>query len=301
MIYYKIPATSANMGPGFDCMGMAFDMYNIIGMQETDSGLSIEMRGIGSENLPTDKSNLAFTSAKYFFDNAGYSPKGLKIKIHNDIPIARGLGSSSSIIIGAMLCANEMAKTGLEKTEILNIASKLETHPDNIAPAMLGGIVVGAVNESGIMCKKILPKHDLAAVCLIPSYEIKTDDARKILPQDITMSDSIHNISRLSLMLLSLQDGDYETLKKSCSDRLHQPYRKNLIKEYDEFMDISKRYGSIASFISGSGSTLMSLCKKENANFLHEKLCEKFVDGNSKNAVKILHPDLNGACRTSEI
>lgn len=299
MIYYKVPATTANMGPGFDSMGMALELYNKLGMEETGSGLEIKMQGIGSDTLPKDETNLCYKAAKYFFDKVNYPLKGLKIEIYNQIPIARGLGSSSSIIVGALMCANEIAKTNFDKAQILNISGEIENHPDNIAPAVMGGIVVGAVEKTQVLYKKVLPKDDLSAVCLIPNYELKTEDARKILPKNLERADAIYNISRTALVVLALQTGDYDLLTKACHDKLHQPYRKKLIKEYDAFMKITMENGSIASFISGSGSTLMSLCKKAEEQKIFNELKTYFLEQDKNNMVKILKPQLDGAIKAN--
>ena len=275
MVSYKVPATSANIGPGFDCLGMAVNIYNTISFEETDKGLEIEVIGDGSDTVPLDENNMAYETAKYFFDKVGYKFKGLKIKIHNYIPIARGLGSSSSIVIGALLCANDIAGTNMSKDEILNIANEIEGHPDNVTPALVGSITASVILGDTVEYKKIIPPDMLDTIVLIPEYEMSTNEARKILPKTYDRQDCIYNISRASLLIMAMITSDYELLSKVVDDKIHQPYRKSLIKEYDFFENIMKSNGALATFISGSGSTLMAFCHKTMSQELYEILKEE--------------------------
>lgn len=280
MVSYKVPATSANIGPGFDCLGMAVNIYNTISFEETDKGLEIEVIGDGSDTVPLDENNMAYETAKYFFDKVGYKFKGLKIKIHNYIPIARGLGSSSSIVIGALLCANDIAGTNMSKDEILNIANEIEGHPDNVTPALVGSITASVILGDTVEYKKIIPPDMLDTIVLIPEYEMSTNEARKILPKTYDRQDCIYNISRASLLIMAMITSDYELLSKVVDDKIHQPYRKSLIKEYDFFENIMKSNGALATFISGSGSTLMAFCHKTMSQELYEILkeeCKKII------------------------
>ncbi|EHL10640.1 homoserine kinase [Peptoanaerobacter stomatis] len=297
MVSYKVPATSANIGPGFDCLGMAVNIYNTISFEETDKGLEIEVIGDGSDTVPLDENNMAYETAKYFFDKVGYKFKGLKIKIHNYIPIARGLGSSSSIVIGALLCANDIAGTNMSKDEILNIANEIEGHPDNVTPALVGSITASVILGDTVEYKKIMPPDMLDTIVLIPEYEMSTNEARKILPKTYDRQDCIYNISRASLLIMAMITSDYELLSKVVDDKIHQPYRKSLIKEYDFFENIMKSNGALATFISGSGSTLMAFCHKTMSQELYEILKEECKKNNIKGTIKILSPVKEGAIK----
>lgn len=297
MVSYKVPATSANIGPGFDCLGMAVNIYNTISFEETDKGLEIEVIGDGSDTVPLDENNMAYETAKYFFDKVGYKFKGLKIKIHNYIPIARGLGSSSSIVIGALLCANDIAGTNMSKDEILNIANEIEGHPDNVTPALVGSITASVILGDTVEYKKIIPPDMLDTIVLIPEYEMSTNEARKILPKTYDRQDCIYNISRASLLIMAMITSDYELLSKVVDDKIHQPYRKSLIKEYDFFENIMKSNGALATFISGSGSTLMAFCHKTMSQELYEILKEECKKNNIKGTIKILSPVKEGAIK----
>ena len=234
---------------------------------------------------------------KYFFDKVGYKFKGLKIKIHNYIPIARGLGSSSSIVIGALLCANDIAGTNMSKDEILNIANEIEGHPDNVTPALVGSITASVILGDTVEYKKIIPPDMLDTIVLIPEYEMSTNEARKILPKTYDRQDCIYNISRASLLIMAMITSDYELLSKVVDDKIHQPYRKSLIKEYDFFENIMKSNGALATFISGSGSTLMAFCHKTMSQELYEILKEECKKNNIKGTIKILSPVKEGAIK----
>lgn len=294
---YKVPATSANIGPGFDCLGMAVNIYNTISFDEIDSGLDISVTGDGSDVIPLDESNMAYETAKYFFDKVGYTPKGLKIQIHNYIPIARGLGSSSSIVVGSLLCANDIAKTNFNIQEILNIANEIEGHPDNVTPALVGSITASVILDGKVEYKKITPPDMLDTIVLIPSYEMSTAQARKILPRIYDREDCIYNVSRASLLIMAMITSDYDLLSKVVDDKIHQPYRKSLIAEYDFFQETMKKKGALASFISGSGSTLMAFCHKSMSQEIFEGLKEECAKNDIKGDIKILSPIKEGAIK----
>lgn len=297
MVSYKIPATSANMGPGFDCLGMAVNLYNTLSFEEIENRLEISVTGDGSDKIPLDETNMAYETAKYFFDKVGYTPSGLKINIHNDIPISRGLGSSSSIVIGALLCANDISKTNLTTQQLLNIANEIEGHPDNVTPALVGGITASVILDEKVEYKKITPPDMLDTIVLIPEYELSTQIARKILPTVYARQDCIYNISRASLLIMAMITSDYELLSKVVDDKIHQPYRKTLIKEYDFFENIMKKYGALSTFISGSGSTLMAFCHKSKSEKLYEILNKECYKENIQAKVQILTPVEQGAIK----
>ena len=299
MVSYKVPATSANIGPGFDCLGMAVNIYNTISFEEIDSGLEITVDGDGSDIIPLDEKNMAYVTAMYFFNKVGYKPRGLKIHIHNYIPIARGLGSSSSIVVGALLCANDISGANLSIGELLNVANEIEGHPDNVTPALVGSITASVILDNKVEYKKITPPDMLDALVLIPDYKMSTTEVRKILPRIYDREDCIYNISRASLLIMAMITSDYELLSKVVDDKIHQPYRKSLIKEYDFFEKTMKDSGALATFISGSGSTLMAFCHKSSSQEICEKLkleCEK---AGIKGTIKILSPIKDGAIKIS--
>ncbi len=266
MIRIKVPATSANMGPGFDCLGVALDLYNIFEIEEIEAGLEI----IGCEDSYGGATNLIYTSMQRCFQKTGYQPKGLRIKIESDIPISRGLGSSAACIVGGILAANQLSGGRLSKEELLEIANEIEGHPDNVAPALLGGMVIAIQEQGKVFYDKISLSDNLGFCALIPDFTLSTKDARAVLPQSLTYKDAIYNISRASLLVTALANGKHELIRFACEDALHQPYRRCLIPDYDEILDKCRDLNCLGVFLSGAGPTIMALYDKSALSISHE-------------------------------
>lgn len=292
MIRVRVPATSANMGPGFDCLGIALTMYNHFSIEEVESGLYID----GCEDAYRNENNLIYVAMQKCFEKIGYIPKtkGLRISLRSDIPISRGLGSSASCIVGGVLAANEIAKGNLSKKEILEIASDIEGHPDNITPAVLGGMTVSIKEGNQIYYEKINLPENLKFCAIIPDFKISTKDSRVILPDKISHKDGVFNIGRVSLLIAALSSGNLDLLQFACSDRLHEVYRKSLIENYKEIVDECKKLKSLCVFLSGAGPTIMAVLKEENKLFL-EYMKSYLSELDNKWIIKELKPDLNGA------
>ncbi|MCL2379146.1 MAG: homoserine kinase, partial [Defluviitaleaceae bacterium] len=212
MINLKVPATTANLGPGFDTLGMALPMYNYISMAETDNGLVIEAQGDGALDVPKDATNLVYRAADVVFQAVNYWPSGLKIRSYNNIPMARGLGSSASVIVGGMVAANHISGGKLSNEQILHMATRMEGHPDNVAPALLGGIVVSAQFDDATVYRKIPPPANMTTVVAIPDYELTTKKARDALPTKVPLGDAVYNVSRASLLMWAFINSDMELL-----------------------------------------------------------------------------------------
>lgn len=296
MYSYKVAATTANIGPGFDCMGICLDMYNTVRMEEIPSGLEITVSGRDADKIPTDDTNYAYKMANTFFEETGYPPKGLKIILENEIPIARGLGSSASIVLGAFLCANDIAKTNLDRNQILYLATKIEGHPDNVAPAMFGGFVAGSFDAktAEFTYKKLDVSSEITCIAMIPNYPVSTPAARNLLPDVYSRQDAISNVANAVLVALAFAKSDFSLLKKALKDNFHEPYRKKLIKEYDFFNQISAKNNTLGTYISGSGSTMISFCKKEKAAKFLKNLEDAFETANYKCEFKLLNIDNHG-------
>ena len=253
----KIPATSANMGVGFDSTGLAIELYNTIHFFEIEEPLIIETDK-ESPNVPKDKRNLIYRAAKYTAEKYGKKLPGLYMKQFDEIPSTRGLGSSAACIVGGICIADTLLGLGLERMEMLNIATDLEGHPDNVAPAIFGGVCISAVDDGKVVSHPIPIRDDLAVAVLIPSFTLSTKKARSVLPEQVSMADAINNISREGLLISALYSGNYELLSTALQDRLHQPYRKRLIAGYDKVTGICGECGAYASCISGAGPTILS-------------------------------------------
>jgi homoserine kinase len=263
MISIRVPATSANMGPGFDCLGVALGLYNDYEIEETAIGLEI----IGCEECYNDESNLIYISMLRCFEVLNYQPKGLRIKVNSSIPISRGLGSSAACIIAGIAAANELAGGSLTKAQILEIANEIEGHPDNVTPALLGGMVIAIQDKGKVYYDKIKLSDNLGFCALIPDFTLSTKEARAVLPSKLSYGDAIYNISRASLLVTALTNGSYDLIKYACDDALHQPYRSKLIPGYEEIVQKSKELGCLGVFLSGAGPTIMVLLPKDNNEF----------------------------------
>lgn len=262
MIRVRVPATSANMGPGFDAMGVALNLYNEYAFEEIENGLEF----FGIEEEFCNKENVIYKSMIESFKKGNYKIKGLRISIlKNEIPISRGLGSSSSCIIGGIIGANEIMGQKLSKEELLELAVSIEGHPDNVAPALLGGIVIAIGAKGKIIYDKVRVKDDLEFVPIIPDFKLSTEKARAVLPSKIYLKDGVYNVGRVALMVTALNNGNYNLLKFACDDRFHEIYRGNLIKGFDIIKKESYNNGALASFLSGAGPTIMTIINKKNS------------------------------------
>jgi homoserine kinase len=291
MIEVKVPATSANMGPGFDCMGIALNMYNHFYIEEIQSGLEI----YGCEEAFRNEDNLIYTSMQKCFQLIGYNAaqRGLRIRIENDIPVSRGLGSSAACILGGLLAANEIGNGNLNKNDILEIASEIEGHPDNIAPALFGGITVAIKEGNRVYCEKLPVAQDLKFCAIIPGFSLSTKESRSVLPESIPYRDGVFNVGRASLFIAALINGNYDLLKLACRDRLHEIYRGKLIRNYEGIVNESSRLKSLCTFLSGAGPTIMAVLKDEDSEFAIEM--QKYLSElEDKWILKELRPDLNG-------
>ena len=288
MVKVTVPASTANIGPGFDTLGLALNLYNEFIFEEIDKGLIIE----GCPNIFDNKNNLVYKSFVITAKKLGEKVKGLKISMNTQIPVSRGLGSSSACIVGGVFGANYLYNGGLSKDELFEIAVMIEGHPDNIAPCVYGGLTASIVEENKPYTMHYNINEKLKFCALIPDFETSTKEARKLLPEKINFFDAVFNISRVSFLLKALEIGDLNMIGISLNDKLHQMHRATLIHECDDVSEICSVNGSSAIFISGSGPTLMNITD-------NDKLPELIKDSISKLKhqweIKLLKTDRNGA------
>lgn len=266
MVKVQIPATSANIGAGFDSLGLAVSMYNYVTLEECDK---LDILSEDGADIPKDESNLVYQCVKYIHDLCDKPLAGVRISQVNNIPMARGLGSSSACIVGGLAGANAMLGNPLRQSDLVNIAATMEGHPDNSTPALLGGLVTAVLDNGKVYYVKQEIAEDLRFVTIIPDFELKTKFAREALPKEIPHKDGVFNLSRAALMSVSLYSRNYQNLRIAADDRLHQPYRLSLINGAHEVLELSYRHGAYASYISGAGSTLMSIISSGNFEFEH--------------------------------
>ncbi len=288
MIKIKVPATSANIGPGFDSLGLAFKYYSYFSFEEIEEGLVIT----GCPTEFQNEDNLVYTSFMKAMDVIGYKIKGLRMDITTEVPVSRGLGSSAACIVGGVVGANEVAGRPLSREEIFKICNDIEGHPDNIAPAIFGGLTASLVDEEIPYTVRYDINKELYFYGFVPNFEVSTKEARKALPTELPYKEAIFNVSRVAVLLKGLENGDDTLIKKSLNDKLHEPYRSKLIHEYDKVRKICEDEGCTGFFISGSGPTLMAVSK--DASFI-EKIENKIKDLEYNWMIKKLEVDVDGA------
>lgn len=265
MVNIRIPATSANMGPGFDCLGIALNLYNYFFVEEIEHGLLIE----GCDKEFATEDNLVYKAMKRTFEILGYSHKGIRIKMDCRIPISRGLGSSAACILAGVIGASKIAEIDLDKNKILEISTLIEGHPDNIAPALFGGMVVSILNNENVYWNKVNIANGLKFFAIIPEFTLATSMARKVLPHEIPYKDAVFNIGRVSVLLSSLISGNFKLLGIGCEDKLHEDYRSKLIENYDDIVNKSKKFNCLGVFLSGAGPTIMTIVYQDDNNFYY--------------------------------
>ncbi len=266
----KVPATTANIGPGFDVLGLALDIYNIYKVQSA-SKFSIQIQGEGAEILPKDESNLVVRCFKQILAHYGKQVDPYAFEINNSIPLSRGLGSSASAIIGAIFLAYQVLNRPLNAHEILKWALPWEGHADNLTPALLGGLQMVFYQEPDLHFKKLAIHPDLRAIVVIPEGYISTEQARSVLPKNVALKDCIFNMHRLALTIQYLEAGDIDGLIYSLEDRLHQSYRLKLLSGlWDLFQLLQKLM--CGWVVSGSGPTLLHFIHKEQTKDILDKI-----------------------------
>lgn len=264
MVKITVPATSANVGAGFDALGLSVSMHNTVTMEECDR---IDILASDGTLIPTGPGNLVYRSAKAAFDQLGQPLKGIRIRQENPIPMARGLGSSSACIVAGILGANALLGSPLTQRQMLTLATSIEGHPDNVAPAMLGGFVTSVLDEGQVYSVKKDIDPELAFAAFVPDFPLLTAKARAALPQMVSHKDAVYNLSRAALATAAFCDGDYALLGVATKDALHQQYRLPLIRGGDEVFELALDLGALAAYISGAGPTIMAVVHKEDTAF----------------------------------
>lgn len=262
-----VPATSANVGAGFDALGLALSLHNTVTMEEWDK---LDIMASDGSLVPTGTSNLIYRSAKAVYEQLGKPIKGLRIRQENPIPMARGLGSSSACIVAGILGANALLGNPLTKWQMLTLATSIEGHPDNVAPAMLGGFVSSVFDEGQVFTARKEINEELAFAAFIPNFKLLTEKARAALPKTVDRRDAVYNLSRAALATAAFCDGDYELLRVATKDALHQQYRLPLIPGGERVFEIAWDLGAYAVYISGAGPTIMAVVHRDNCEFFEK-------------------------------
>ena len=273
MIEVKVPATSANMGSGYDSIGIALNLYNTIKMEESDC---IDISDVSGASIPMDETNLIYQCAKKVYDICGKPLKGMKIIEQCDIPQTRGLGSSSACTVAGILGANALLGNPLDRESMIDLAANIEGHPDNSTPAILGGFCVALLEYGKVWSVRVPMNGKVEFITFIPDFELSTEKARAALPKTIAHHDAVFNLSRAALIAGSLTTGKLENLGVAVGDCLHQPYRFDLIPDGRELVHAAKAMGALGTFISGAGPSIIAVVDANDKTYLSraEMYCE---------------------------
>ncbi len=261
----RIPASTANLGPGFDTLGMALELYAWIDMEIAET-TKIHLHGEQLRGIATDKKNLVYKVAQQVFAAAGVEYPELEISMYSDIPLTRGLGSSASAIVGGMFAANALIGNKLTNDELFLLATQLEDHPDNVGASLYGGIVVAFWDGERAESIRIEPNDRLEVLVAIPDFHLATEKARNVLPKQVSMKDAVFNVSHSSLLVAALCTGNLPAIRLAMKDALHQPYRATLIPGMEMILRDAELHGALGVALSGAGPTLLALVDKHEPN-----------------------------------
>ena len=299
LVRVKAPATTANMGPGYDCLGMALDVWNTIEVEVLDIGEPVvEVTGEGAGELGTGRDNLVYRSMEFLFQDAGQEIPLVRIRCDNAIPLARGMGSSAAAIAGGLVAANAICSQDYTPNDLLEMAATIEGHPDNVAAAVLGGmqLVISDKTEEGsrLYAVSINVPPELRAVVFVPQVRIATEDARAVLPEKITVADAVHNMGRIGLLVASMTTNHPEYLAIATQDLLHQPYRQPLFPAMKVIFKAALDAGALGVFLSGSGSTVLALTQGREMTVAYE-MAEAARQASVEGNVRVTQPTVRGA------
>ncbi len=308
----KVPATTANLGPGFDCMGMALPIYNTITIEETVlPGTGIEINAINDdasaddllfEHIPLDETSIIYKAVELLYNSIGQTPSELKITVQSQIPIARGLGSSASVIVGGLIAANELLGKPADEVALLSIATEVEGHPDNVTPAIVGGLVITSQEDDGsIVYKKLDWPEEWSITVCVPDYELSTDISRSVLPKEVPMADAVFNAKRLGMFVHAVHTKDAELMKIALQDRLHQPYRMKLVPGLDKIIENLKHEENVLGCVlSGAGPSIIVISQKNGLDKIKSIVKDTWEDMNVKVNIMTLPVEPQGAQVISE-
>ncbi|MEM8828445.1 MAG: homoserine kinase [Cyanobacteria bacterium P01_G01_bin.19] len=293
----RVPATTANLGVGFDCIGAALTMANEFQFTavKTDTKVEITVEGKEADKVGTNETNLIYQSFLQLYQKIKQTPPSVKIAIKLGVPLSRGLGSSATAIVGGLLGANNLAGNPLTQDEIMEMAISIEGHPDNVVPALLGNCQLSIADQEKWIISDIPWHREIVPVVAIPNFELSTEEARSVLPSSYSRSDAIFNISRMGLLLRALATNNEGWLKTALADKIHQPYRQKLILGYDQVATAAKSAGGYGVVISGAGPTLLCLTNAANLERVVDSMSEAWLQLGIDAEVRSLEIDPVGA------
>ena len=304
-IRVKVPATTANLGPGFDCLGMALDIWNEV-VVELSRETTVSVDGQETTEIPADKSNLVYRAMEHLFSEASLEMPGVGLQCYNRIPFKRGLGSSAAAIVGGLTAANLLISQSagtdrgpFSERDLLRRAVHLEGHPDNVTAALLGGLQLVTQEEDTLLSSAVPVPEGLQAVLFVPEITISTEEARAVLPDTISRGDAVYNVGKVALLVNALATGKLEELRYATSDRLHQPYRLRLFPAMKVIFAAAIDAGALGVFLSGSGSSVLALTQGKEMTVAYE-MAEAARKASVEGKVKITRPSPLGAHQVEE-
>lgn len=290
------PATTANLGPGFDCLGMSVDLWNRLDVLPAESGNGplVEVIGEGEGELPTDSRNLVYQAMEFLFREADEGLPPLHLICHNQVPLSRGLGSSAAAIASGLVAANALSRHTFSPNELLEMAATIEGHPDNVAAAILGGLRLVIRDQNQLYTVPISVPPEVHTVLLVPEVRITTEDARGVLPDKVSVADAVYNLGRIALLVAGMATNHPEYLSVATQDQLHQPYRQTIFPAMKVIFKAARDAGALGVFLSGSGSTIMALTQGREMTVAYE-MAEAARQTELEYKVSVTKPTLLGA------
>jgi homoserine kinase len=294
VIRVRVPATSANLGPGFDAVGVALGLFLEVDMSLEGSGYQVSFSGEGADYLRVAiGDNLVYRAARKVFDETGRHPEGVYLKIRNAIPVGKGLGSSAAATVAGLWGANALLGCPLTEDELLRMAVKMEGHPENVVPAVVGGLAVAMVDQGTVLYRRLDLPVGLRFLLAVPDFGVATEHARRALPAMVEMGDAVYNLQRACFFLASMLTGQLDHLDRAMRDRLHQPYRKMFVAGFDDVVEGAVRAGALGAAMSGSGPAVLALARGETEG-IARAMREGFERYGVRSAVCELEPCVHG-------
>ena len=275
MVTVRVPATIANLGPAFDALGVAVTVYNRVQLTPAATA-RVQVEGYGHGSVPEDSSNLVYQAAAAVAARAGRA-SAFALRCQNDIPPGRGLGSSAAAVVGGAVAANEAFGRPLSREDLLDLTWRMEGHPDNAAPALLGGVVLADVSDGAVRWTQIVPIWDVALVVAVPEFDVATDRARAALPDRVPLTDAVSNISHTAWLVTAMLTGRPDLLTTAMEDRLHQPYRRSLVPGMEETFAAARAAGAYGAALCGSGPSVLAVGPVAKADRVGASMVDAFA------------------------
>jgi homoserine kinase len=289
----RVPATSANLGPGFDAVGLSLTLYNEVTLTESDR-VTVTVSGEGAGQLPPNDTNVVAQGARMLFEAAGQAVTGLALECVNRIPLSRGLGSSAAAWLGGLLGANALLGSPLDREALLPLAARAEGHPDNVAAALYGGVTVACATGGGVQAVSLSPPAGIRWVVLVPDVTSATAEARAVLPAQVPLADAVFNVQRVALLLVGLQHGRADLLRHAMDDRLHQPYRLRLFPWMPAVAAAAREAGALGCVLSGAGPCLLAAVT-DTGSEVGRAMEQALATAGVRGAARALDVDTTGA------